>query len=55
MKKSKNENQAPATTPLPIKAGVDKDGKPYIDMSDKNTARAFIEQAPRFKKIRIAS
>jgi len=35
-----------------IKAGVDKDGKPYIDLSDRPTAAHFMAQADRFKNIK---
>jgi len=36
-----------------IKSGFDKSGNPYIDLTDKKTAQAFMEKAKRFEKIKI--
>ncbi len=52
----KSQNQRPLksnTSHTPIKSGIDKNGRPYIDMSDRNTAQRFVDQAPRFNKIKL--
>ena len=36
-----------------IKAGVHSDGRPYLDMSDRDTAKAFQEQAEAFEGIKV--
>lgn len=34
-----------------IKAGLDRDGRPYINMKDPYTAKSFLDQGEKFKKV----
>jgi len=36
-----------------IKSGIDGLGNPYIDLSDKNTAKAFMEKTKVFEGIEV--
>jgi len=47
--KEKNDSEKERTK---IKSGFDKSGNPYIDLTDKKTAEAFMEKAKRFEKIK---
>ncbi|PSV27642.1 hypothetical protein [Photobacterium sp. GB-72] len=36
-----------------LKVGIDSNGLPYFDLSDRETARKFIAQADAFRGIKI--
>lgn len=38
-----------------IKAGLDADGRAYIDFNDKGTAESFLSQAERFSGIKLST
>jgi len=44
-------DQSPPT--LNVKGGIDIDGKPFIDFSDRETAQDFLDQAEKFENIKI--
>jgi len=50
---SSGKKEDDGAKPLRIKSGIDGLGNPYIDLSDKNTAKAFMKKTKEFEGIKI--